>query len=292
MVGAIKLLITTLILVIPEIMTKEKNIKLKDMKYILLWTKDLTLDYTKMNNGKNIFLERKCKYRNCFVTNNELYFKDVTDFDAIVFIGSQINKSTIVPSKRSDDQLYVFASKKPAKDNPIDEDFDWFFNMTWTYRLDSDIPSWHITVRNGTGGIVGPKREAHWMNLNETVSVIGDKFLKEKVRKKKTAVMWMSDNCNLTDISGTREEYAKELENAMLIYGLKFDIYGKCGWQICQSLKECLTKLESDYFFYFAAEDSISEDYVTENLLYPLQHLAVPIVYGGANYTRYVPTLL
>lgn len=289
MTGTLKLLFPMLMLIIPDIMTKDiKNIKHKNMNYILLWTKDLTEPYMALNEGGNIFQERKCKYRNCLVTNNELYFKDITDFDAIVFIGSQITKSTIVPPKRSEDQLYVFASKKPAKDYPMDEDFDWFFNMTWTYRLDSDIPSWYIAVRNGTGGMVGPNKETHWMNLDKMVSVTGDTYLTEKLHNKKTAVMWMSENCNLTTMSGTREEYAKELENQMLKYGLKFDMYGKCGNEICQSLKECLTKLESDYYFYFAAEDSISEDYVTENLLYPLQHLAVPIVFGGANYTRYV----
>lgn len=290
MAGTTKLLFIVLTLTISEIYTKEKNIKRKDINYILLWTKNLTIPYKTMNKGRNIFEERKCKYRNCYVTNNELYFNDVTDFDVIVFIGSQITKSTIVPPKRADNQLYIFASKKPAKDYPMDGDFDWFFNMTWTYRLDSDIPSWYIAVRNSTGGIVGPKRETHWMDLVEMASVTGDKYLTEKLHNKKTAVMWMSDNCNLAEMSSTREEYAKELENHMLKYGLKFDIYGKCG-KICKSLKECLTRLESDYYFYFAAEDSTSEDYVTEKLLYPLHHLAVPIVYGGANYTRYAVAL-
>lgn len=286
MAEATKLLFTISILIIPEIMTTDRNMKHKDMNYILLWPKDLTLPYITMNKGRNIFVKRKCKHNNCYVTNNELYFKDITDFDAIVFIGSQITKSTIVPPKRSENQIYIFSSKKPSKDYPMDIDFDWFFNMTWTYRLDSDIPSWSIAVRNGTGGIVGPKTEPHWMTLDLMGSLSGDNYLTEKLRSKKTAVMWMSDNCNLSVITGTREEYARELENQMLSYGLKFDIYGKCGSQICKSLKDCLTRLESDYYFYFAAEDAISEDYVTENLLYPLQHLAVPIVYGGANYTR------
>lgn len=287
MVGTTKFLFTFLILLIPVIITKERNVKLPDMHYILLWTQNLTQPYKTMSKGQNIFVERKCKYRNCFVTNDELYLKNVTDFDAIVFIGSQITKSTIVPLKRSEDQLYVFASKKPAKDYPMDTHFDWFFNMTWTYKLDSDIPSWYIAVRNNTGAIVGPKKEPHWMSLDNMVSIVGDSYLTQKLHDKKTAVMWMADNCNLKKITGTREEYAKELEHQMQKYGLKFDTYGKCGKKNCKSLKECLTKLESDYYFYFAAEDSISKDYVTENLLYPLQHFAVPIVYGGANYTRY-----
>lgn len=291
MAGSTKILFTMLILIIPEKITMEKNIKRNDMSYILLWTKNLTIPYETMDKGQNVFDKRRCKHRNCYVTNNELYFRDLTDFDAIVFIGSQITKSTIVPLKRSENQLYVFASKKSAKDYPMDADFDWFFNMTWTYRLDSDIPSGYIAVRNGTGGVVGPKRDMHWMHLNEMVSVTGDNYLIEKLHNKKTAVMWMSENCNLTYVPGTREDYAKELENQMLKFGLKFDTYGKCGNKICQSLKECLTTLESDYYFYFAAEDSMSEDYVTENLLYPLQHFAVPIVYGGANYTRYASAL-
>lgn len=272
-------------------MTKARNLKHKEMHYILLWTTNLIEPYATMNKGQSIFIQKKCKYRNCFVTNDELYFKDITDFDAIVFIGSQINKSTVVPPKRSEDQLYVFASKKSAKDYPMDTDFDWFFNRTWTYRLDSDIPSLYIAVRNGTGSVIGPKREQLWKDSFEMVSVTGDKYLTQKLHNKKTALMWISENCKLKKMTGAHEEYAKELENEMFKYGLKFDIYGKCGSQVCKSLKECLARLATDYYFYFAAEDSISEDYVTENLLYPLQNFAVPIVYGGANYTRYAPAL-
>ncbi|KAJ8728733.1 hypothetical protein PYW07_006429 [Mythimna separata] len=36
-------------------------------------------------------------------------------------------------------------------------------------------------------------------------------------------------------------------------------------------------------------ENSFDEDYVTEKLLTALQHNMVPIVYGGADYTRFLP---
>nr|XP_053607875.1 alpha-(1,3)-fucosyltransferase C-like isoform X2 [Plodia interpunctella] len=36
-------------------------------------------------------------------------------------------------------------------------------------------------------------------------------------------------------------------------------------------------------------ENSFSEDYVTEKLLIALKNNAIPVVYGGANYTRFMP---
>ncbi|XP_026326219.1 alpha-(1,3)-fucosyltransferase C-like isoform X2 [Hyposmocoma kahamanoa] len=38
-----------------------------------------------------------------------------------------------------------------------------------------------------------------------------------------------------------------------------------------------------------AYENSIIEDYVTEKVLYGYENFAVPIVYGGANYSRFLP---
>ncbi|XP_050682732.1 alpha-(1,3)-fucosyltransferase C-like [Leptidea sinapis] len=54
-------------------------------------------------------------------------------------------------------------------------------------------------------------------------------------------------------------------------------------------IEDCLDLLRKDYFFYLAFENSLAEDYVTEKILYPLMHYTVPIVYGGADYSRFLP---
>lgn len=58
-----------------------------------------------------------------------------------------------------------------------------------------------------------------------------------------------------------------------------------CGPRLSE---HCYALIESDYYFYLAFENSFCEDYVTEKILTATQHYAVPVVYGGANYSRYV----
>ncbi len=44
-----------------------------------------------------------------------------------------------------------------------------------------------------------------------------------------------------------------------------------------------------NYKFYFAAENSLCPDYVTEKFYRALKNGIIPIVYGGADYTQYAP---
>jgi alpha-1,3-fucosyltransferase len=46
---------------------------------------------------------------------------------------------------------------------------------------------------------------------------------------------------------------------------------------------------EKDYFFYASFENSLYHDYVTEKLTRAYNNFVVPIVYGGSNYSRFVP---
>ncbi|XP_053611989.1 alpha-(1,3)-fucosyltransferase C-like [Plodia interpunctella] len=46
---------------------------------------------------------------------------------------------------------------------------------------------------------------------------------------------------------------------------------------------------ENHYYFYLSFENSIATDYVTENLLIALNNYAIPVVYGGADYSRFLP---
>lgn len=47
--------------------------------------------------------------------------------------------------------------------------------------------------------------------------------------------------------------------------------------------------LDTEYKFYLAFENSLCVDYVTEKLYGALQRGIVPVVFGGANYTRFLP---
>ncbi|OWR48689.1 hypothetical protein KGM_213772 [Danaus plexippus plexippus] len=110
------------------------------------------------------------------------------------------------------------------------------------------------------------------------------------IKKKKKAVAWFLTDCNTKNSKtiGTLASYVETLLNKR---NLTLDVYGWCGNLRCPKnrIEECLVLLKKDYYFYFAFELVSKEDYVTEEILEPLQNYAVPIVYGGANYSRFLP---
>ncbi|KAJ8729961.1 hypothetical protein PYW07_016999 [Mythimna separata] len=143
-----------------------------------------------------------------------------------------------------------------------------------------------MIIKDKEGNIIGPKEEMHWETV-ETMMPIND-TLKAKLSTKKFAAAWFVSHCNAR--SG-RDLIAEELRTELAKFDMQVDIFGRCGTKECPrgSMKECLQLVETDYYFYLSFENSFAEDYVTEKLLNGLNHYAVPVVYGGANYTRFMP---
>ena len=50
-----------------------------------------------------------------------------------------------------------------------------------------------------------------------------------------------------------------------------------------------MVKVERNYKFILAFENSICEDYVTEKVFVVMQYYIVPVVMGGANYSEHLP---
>lgn len=253
------------------------------MVYILQWTKPDKEPYTFLKEGQETFNERRCPVKNCFVTWNRTYLCDVTQYDAILFYSHIVSKSlTPTPSKRTAEQYYVFVSPEAAGHNQVyHKKYKNFFNLTWTYKLNSDVFYGYIQVENKNGDIIGPKEVMHWPKLEE-MDPISDK-VREKLNSKKNAVAWFVSNCHARC---GRFGVAIKIQKELAKYNMSVDIYGRCGTKTISENITAWELVERDYYFYFAFENSINEDYVTEKLLNALQHYAVPIVYGGANYTR------
>lgn len=257
------------------------------MRYILVWSISPTPSNTFIKNlgkGQSTFIKRQCIHKNCFITRDETFLNNIYDFDAILFLGSELSDLPIVPAVRYDDQKYVFVGVEPAIDKPVKEEFNSFFNWTWTYKLDSDIRSNDVVVRNKKGKIIGPDRNMNWLDYNE-MKPISD-HMKIKLQTKTVAAIWFASRCNT---SSKREDFIKQLQKELLFeYKLDLRKCGGCGQYTCSIEKNdyCLSKVESDYYFYLAFENAICEDFVTERVVNALQHHTVPIVYGGANYSR------
>lgn len=264
----------------------EYSTKRQDLKYVLQWTTSNIAIFLFMGTGQEGFIKRNCPVQNCFVTDDRLYFQDVKDFDVVLFHGPELHRSYwTFPSQRSPSQIYTFVSTESSDNYPICQpSFDYFFNSTWTYKLDSDIPFNYVIVTDKRNQIIGPKREMHWMDVNKMVPI--NDYIKAKLAKKTKAAAWFISNCYAIN---DRDKIARNLKDELMKYGLQLDIYGKCGDMTCEKdkQKQCYAMIERDYYFYLAFENSFSEDYVSEKVLTALQHYSIPVVYGGANYSRF-----
>lgn len=250
------------------------------IKYILLWGQPIEpFDTRTLGIGKSAFEKNACKYKNCFVTFNKTHFPNLTQFDAVAIYGKYIPGRDGLPTQRSERQKYIFAAyESPHYYRICDSVFDDYFNWTWTYTLDSDYRWGYFTIWDLEGKFVGPKIDMTWPQLDP----INDE-LKAKLSNKTKMAAWFVSNCYTLS---KREQFVGELQReAEKKYGWTVDVFGGCG-KIHVSRDESLKALKRDYYFYFAFENSFAEDYVTEKLLTALNHNAVPVVFGAANYSR------
>ncbi|XP_034935390.1 alpha-(1,3)-fucosyltransferase C-like [Chelonus insularis] len=222
----------------------------------------------------------------CYATHNR-YAANVENFDAILFHGNELDIGDL-PKKRRPHQRYIFTNLESPVNRPLPYPFfENYFNLTMTYRLDSDIVWPYSLIREkATGEILWP---LHQTTVGKTSSATGNTMkaipssnVTQLIRKKKKTAVWFVSNCN--SMSG-REKYVDELEKYIDV-----DIYGFCGQKSCKRDQDCFkTVIEPNYFFYLSFENSLCQDYVTEKLYNALKHYVVPVVYGGANYSLFAP---
>ncbi|CAH0757901.1 unnamed protein product [Diatraea saccharalis] len=255
------------------------------VKYILQWTPRYS-PFDLIKEGVGSFISNNCKYVNCFVTGDRSAMPHITDFDAIAFSGKDLTVRIELPSERVEHQKYIFAATESSHYFPVcDSVYDNYFNWTWTYRIDSDFRWSYIKIYDMDGRFVGPKEEMHWPELRSI-----DDELKRKLDAKSKGAAWFVSNCHT---QGRREVFYQEMAMELTIpkYDWSIDVYGECGPLSCTRKyeQECNKMVEEDYHFYLSFENSFAEDYVTEKLLTALNNYAIPVVYGGANYSRFLP---
>lgn len=251
-----------------------------DVRYILLWLEG-DLEWDVLKEKQVAFEENKCAYTNCYITaNKQLLEYDYRNFDAILINGKTIAaKNYTLPLFRLPHQKYIFGTKESADNYPIcDIKFDNYFNLTWTYRLDSDAPWPYFSIFNNRDEEVGPKINVNW---STNYYPIDDK---EFLDKKEHAAAWFSSNCYT---NSKREVLVNNIKIYLRKYGLRLETVGSCGTRECPHVYDefCMRILEHFYFF-LAFENSIAEDYVSEKVLKALFHGNIPVVFGGADYSR------
>ncbi|CAG9112859.1 unnamed protein product [Plutella xylostella] len=262
------------------------------LKIILLWIPPKCVDCSPLNNfkrGRRIFEQHNCEYTNCHIMKSHSFYNDIDfkEFSAILFSGRTITHTPKedLPTTRNPSQVYVFVQLESNTRYPVCEKrYDDFFNWTMTYRLDSTIPWTYFVVKNKTGAVVAPSNSVSWVKDMEPISI---KFQYELDSKYKLAAAYIS-NC---EDSSRRLFFIKTLNQELQRYNTEVDVFGDCGKLKCPKNEKttCLKKLKNKYLFYLAFENSLATDYVSEKVLNAYHYLTVPIVYGMANYTRFLP---
>lgn len=151
-----------------------------------------------------------------------------------------------------------------------------------TYRRDSDIfyPYGHLKCIHPAASDCSnlPRVNGVLQNspLNPTLPLEID------LTSKNQTVAWFVSNCNTNS--------HRELLVRRLLPFIPVDMFGRCsGNDRCSNKSECDVLLSRHYRFYLSFENCLCPDYVTEKLYRPLMYGTVPVVYGAADYSAYLP---
>ena len=234
-------------------------VKFETIKTILFWTYCTGISCIRkygMASG-----EVKCglHQRKCFVTEDRKQFPNSS---AIIFDarGHNLNsdRSLVLSMNRPPGQRWVYYNREPPTTSPrrdVIEPWNFLFNWTMTYKLDSDI-----IYTNGADFVKGRKYLGGY-----------DPAINYLKGKNKTVI---------TLISNCREDRMKLIKTLKKF--IDIDVFGKCGIP-CKPPKICYSYI-SQYKFYLAFENSICRDLLTEKAkVNALMYGTIPVIMSGAN---------
>ena len=252
-------------------------------KTILYWTSFYGHHDFEFGFGNQPFVDAACAVTNCVATADRSL---VGEADAVLFHMRNINGNTQLPVGRKESQRYVFF----LLENPYHQwnnlqEWDSFFNLTMTYRRDSDVPVYYgRTEKIVTSYNSSQIRSEHEKSTNSRP------MIRPTPTNGRVLVAWFVSNCKT---HSKREQYVNELQKYIMV-----DVYGKCGPLECPThmnipdkrmVDACYDMLEENYKFYLSFENIHCKDYVTEKLFNILGRDVIPVVMGGTNYTRDAP---
>ena len=167
-------------------------------------------------------------------------------------------------------QRWVFALWESPNHFSYTKPFHGIFNLTWTYRRDSDI--W------------GPYGSYIQLSSEDPIDGHQKIPLKDFTRAKSKIVAWIVSNCE----AKLRLKFVLELKRF-----IKIDVFGKCSGKIFGESRSCAKTRQSKfdclkkYKFYLSFENALCEDYITEKYWGNLGDAnVIPVVMGGADYTK------
>jgi alpha-1,3-fucosyltransferase len=102
------------------------------------------------------------------------------------------------------------------------------------------------------------------------------------VKNKTKTAAWIYSVRNTSSIRINLYSKLKEI--------IDIDVYGKDQMLQCEPYPaRCVKTMGETYKFYLAFENSLCEDYLTEKTFRAIEDNVVPVIYSGANITRFLP---
>ncbi len=261
-------------------LTPDTN-KSRTEKLILFWNKLDTFSFYGFQDDEFNFQDI-CGTDRCRTTYRKSMFVEA---DAVIFTIKNvlswkgfpkekfIKKSDVVgyPKHSHANQVFVlFHIEAPARFQRLPwHRFNRIFNLTYSYLRHPDTD---IQVEYGR---IIPRP------INDPYIATKARILTNKTR----LVAWAVSNCFPSNV---RNEYVRELRKHIPV-----DVYGACGnLSLNCAFKEegCFDGVAKRYFFFLAFENSHCKDYVTEKLYRTLTMDLVPVVMGGADYRKLLPS--
>lgn len=192
-----------------------------DKKYILLWEPPFVASsrpFKYFNVGNKMFKKFNCRYTNCYILKNYQKLnkiRNASNYDAIMFNGKYLNRLTLdfLPKQRHPRQVFIFVQLEGADRFPVcPAYYDSFFNMTITYRLDSDIPWTYFKILNTIENtVVGPASSVDWIPYEDMEGLNENDRLELETKKRIGAFV---RNCLTAEVG--LDLYVKSLSDRLL----------------------------------------------------------------------------
>lgn len=165
---------------------------------------------------------------------------------------------------------------------PSLEQYANLFNWTMSYRLDADVVlPYSQFIDSETKAVISPSLKPAWRPFNLQPKPKSFQKIQKIVKGKTKLAAWFVSKCEAVS---QRNSLVKQMQKYIPV-----DVYGKCGPLKCDDKRLCREMVQREYKFYMAFENTLCEDYVTEKVLEVMKYHVVPVVLGGADYTRFLP---
>ncbi|XP_011182244.1 alpha-(1,3)-fucosyltransferase fut-3 [Zeugodacus cucurbitae] len=220
---------------------------------------------------------------------NTTQLKDTRSFDAVIINSTMSNVLSGLDFKYVDpnDSLIILGTNKPLQLNNISLiDFDLsFYDKIFSYSLKSDfIWQSHKILRKNDSRVMAPTLYPNWDAPKANFSSHTSRtFFYESVSE--------SSPLSLAILNRPCQPARKELIER-ITQNMDVHTYGDCGEYSCgEGICEFIpnTRGNRTYKFFLAFEEELCEDYVSKNFFRALAGRLLPVVFGGANYTRFAP---